>query len=133
MMERYTFDELRAIVPIKQPIGKVTIPKVYRDDPDLTKQLALDAFNAIPKRFSGSYPDYRNILWSLKAIFGEDGAIRMMEGHSPSDECSWPIAQVARSGGEKIGPGTLFYYAKKWGNWNFPERQKRTIFFRPPK
>lgn len=129
MSNRYSFDDLRAIVPIKQAVGQVAIPKVYRNDSARTKELAIEALSTIPRRIPGTntYPDYRHILWSMKAILGESEAIQLMEAHSPSYECGWNIEQVARSGGEKIGPGTLFHYAKNWGNWEFPESKK------PPK
>ena len=45
----------------------------------------------------------------------EQVAIDLMETHSPSHSCEWDVEQVARSGGEQIGAGTLFFLAKQHG------------------
>ena len=84
----------------------------------------LDALSHIPRRErgNGTYGDYRNVAWSLRACLEECGqpdpeaaAIQLMEAHSPSRECGWPVAQVMRSGGNQVGPGTLFHHAKQYG------------------
>lgn len=76
-----------------------------------------DALACIPQREAGSntYEKFRNILWSLKAIVGEDQAISFMEFHSPSGLCGWNVSQIARSGGDKINPGTFWYWARFHG------------------
>ena len=45
----------------------------------------------------------------------EEVAIQMMEAQSPSHSYGWEVDQVARSGGEQIGAGTLFHHAKQHG------------------
>lgn len=71
----------------------------------------------IPQRVTGgkTYEKYRNILWSLKSIVGEDEAIALMEAHSPSKISGWSIPQIARSGGDEINPGTFWYWARYHG------------------
>jgi hypothetical protein len=96
-----------------------------------TDQLALNALACIPARVegTGTYAQYRNILWALKAHFGESKAVRLMEAHSPE---GWDIEQVARSGGDHIKIGTLFHIAKQYG-FTFPEKVKAVRKARPPK
>ena len=60
------------------------------------------------------------VKWGLKAAVADAGgddvlAIRLMEAHSPSEQCDWDVEQVCLSGGDHIGPGTLFHYAKQYG------------------
>jgi putative DNA primase/helicase len=80
------------------------------------------ALSHIPQRVPGdnTYEKYRNILWSLKTIAGEDQAISLMESHSPSGVCGWNVSQIARSGGDKINPGTFWYWARYHGYQNTP-------------
>ena len=85
------------------------------------RQIA-EALDHIPRRVAGqgTYGTYLRILWGLKAAITEAGgdeelAIRLMEAHSPSEVSGWDVAQVARSGGEHIGPGTFFHHAKQYG------------------
>ena len=83
-----------------------------------------DALAAIPRRSSGTYIDFRNILWGLiKACeaAGADieAAISLMEEHSPSASCGWDIAQVARSGGQQITAATFWWHARQHG-WKPP-------------
>lgn len=83
-----------------------------------------DALAFIPRRGTGTYPDYRNILWGLIKACEEAGAdldtaISLMEGHSPSASCGWDIAQVARSGGEHITANTFWWHARQHG-WRPP-------------
>jgi putative DNA primase/helicase len=75
------------------------------------------ALNHIPRRISGdnTYEKYRNILWSIKSILGEDQAISLMEDHSPSGISGWNVSQIAKSGGDKINPGTFWYWARHHG------------------
>jgi hypothetical protein len=76
----------------------------------------------IPRRVTGSgtYADYRNILWGLIAACREAGydielAIELMEEHSPSNQCGWDVQQVATSGGEQVGSGTFWWHAQQHG------------------
>jgi putative DNA primase/helicase len=80
------------------------------------------ALGCIPRRVSGdnTYEKYRNILWSLKTILGEDQAISLMESHSPSGISGWNVSQIAKSGGDKINPGTFWYWARHHGYQNTP-------------
>lgn len=83
-----------------------------------------DALACIPRRGSGTYPDFRNILWGLIKACEEAGAdieaaIALMEEHSPSHACGWDVAQVARSGGEQITANTFWWHARQHG-WRPP-------------
>ena len=89
---------------------------------DLSVRQIAEALDHIPRRVAGqgTYGTYLRILWGLKAAITEAGgdedlAIRLMEAHSPSKVSGWDVAQVARSGGEHIGPGTFFHHAKQYG------------------
>jgi hypothetical protein len=107
-----------------------------RENPgeDKTDELALDALNCIPRRVpnTGTYGAYRNMLWGLKSHFGEIEAVRLMDAHSPSSECGWDVAQVARSGGDHVTLGSLFHYAKEYG-FKFPEKTPKTRKEKTPK
>ena len=113
------FEETLPLLPSRQPCNRA--PRKFPRTPGNLRKIA-EALDCIPQRVegSGTYSEYRNILWGLIAACGEEGyreevAIDLMEAHSPSRECGWHIPQVARSGGEQIGPGTLFHYAKQHG------------------
>lgn len=121
---RYSPEEIEDCLPIPKPSQLPRLP--YRPSTRcLELDRVLDALAQIPRRRgrkSESYPDYRNLAWSLKAALHECGqpdpeaaAIQLMEAHSPSRECGWDVAQVMRSGGEQVGPGTLFHQAKQYG------------------
>ena len=80
------------------------------------------ALDLIPRRKGGhgTYGDYRNILWGLVDACAEAGypdqvAIDLMEAHSPSKQCDWNVAQVARSGGEQITAGTFWWHCQQHG------------------
>ncbi|WP_052128916.1 DUF3987 domain-containing protein [Neosynechococcus sphagnicola] len=110
--QRYSIEQLRAIVPTtKQLVSVVAVP-ASTTDAEIQRALA-----AIPRRIanSGTYHLYRNSLWGLKAHYGAEQAIAMMEAHSPSKECGWNVAQVCRSGGDRITLGSLFYHAQQHG------------------
>ena len=56
----------------------------------------------VPRRSSATYELFRNLLSGLIAAVEEAGgteaqAIALMEAHSPSEECGWNVAQIARS------------------------------------
>jgi len=80
-----------------------------------------DALRCIPPRVpgTGTYPEYRNLLWGLisalaeaDAGYGPELAITLMEAHSPQ----WrDVRQVANSGGEQISAGTFWHLAKQHG------------------
>lgn len=82
----------------------------------------LDALQAIPPRpgrGTGTYAQYRNILWGLRRALEEAGdsdalesSISLMEAHSPD---GWDVRQVAESGGDRISAGTFWYWAKESG------------------
>jgi hypothetical protein len=85
-------------------------------------QEVLDALQVIPPRpgrGTGTYAQYRNILWGLRHALEEAGdpdpletSITLMESHSPD---GWDVRQVATSGGDRIGAGTFWYWAKDAG------------------
>jgi Virulence-associated protein E len=137
--KRYTLDEVMSCIPeechpittqsahnfrFKKAIQCTDIPA--RGFPEI-----MTALEHIPQRVSGNntYEDYRNILWGLIKACEEaggdiDDAINLMEEHSPSASCGWNIGQVARSGGDKIGAGTFWFYAKESG-WD-PKRRRKS-------
>jgi putative DNA primase/helicase len=114
--QRYTIFDLESALP--DEIFYTHQAQAQREDykPASIHEVK-DALACIPQREAGSntYEKYRNILWSLKAIVSEDQAISFMETHSPSGLCGWNVSQVARSGGDKIGPGTFWYWARFHG------------------
>ena len=122
---RYSEEELDAVLPqLRKPKPLPAIKKRFpsRRQNTLPLREIVNALEAIPRRVegSGTYADYRDILWGLMAACRDIGvdeavAISLMETHSPSYLCGWDVEQVARSGGEQIGPGTLFFHAKKQG------------------
>ena len=117
---RYSAEELDAVLP---PLLVPSKPnrKKLRTGSASVRQIA-EALDYIPRRVggTGTYAMYRDVLWGLKAALADAGAaetlaIQLMEAHSPSSQCDWDVEQVARSGGEQIGAGTLFHYAKQHG------------------
>ena len=122
---RFSAEELDALLPaLPQPKPQIAVQKRFLSSSKNTLPLreVVRALEAIPRRVegSGSYADYRDILWGLMAACRDIGvdeqvAVALMEVHSPSHQCGWDVAQVARSGGEKIGAGTLFFHAKQFG------------------
>ena len=80
-----------------------------------------DALRCIPPRVpgTGTYPEYRNLLWGLISAlaeadsgYGPELAITLMEAHSPQ----WrDVRQVANSGGDQISAGTFWHLAKQHG------------------
>jgi uncharacterized protein (DUF927 family) len=121
---RYAFDDLRAKIPTRKALKAETLPR--SDYGTATDDEILEALKFIPARVpnQGNYAMHRNILWALKAHFGEERAIAIMENHSPD---GWNVAQVCRSGGEKIGVGTLFFHAKQHGWEPKPKGKPRPI------
>ena len=121
---RYRPEDLEACLPPVPPPPKPRLPYRPADRNPLQLDRVLDALSHIPQRVKGggTYADMRNVAWSLRACLEECGqpdpeaaAIQLLEAHSPSRECGWDVAQVVRSGGQHIGPGTLFHHAKQYG------------------
>ena len=120
---RYRPEDIEACLPPVPPPSKPKLPRRPRGG-CLELDRVLDALGHIPRRTKGSntYSDYRNIAWGLASALAECGqsdpegvAIQLLEAHSPSRECGWDVAQVMRSGGQKVGAGTLFHHAKQYG------------------
>ena len=121
---RYRPEDIEACLPPVPPPPKPRLPYRPRGRNHLQLDRVLDALSHIPRRVKGggTYADMRNVAWSLRACLEECGqpdpeaaAIQLLEAHSPSRECGWDVAQVVRSGGQQIGPGTLFHHAKQHG------------------
>lgn len=113
---RYAVSDIEACLPEED--FYVHQAKARREDYDpASPEEIREALACIPPREPGgnTYEKYRNILWALKAIVGDDQAIALMETHSPSGTCGWNVSQVARSGGEQINPGTFWYWARHHG------------------
>lgn len=121
--ERYDaqlLDELLPPLPTPEPCQRAP-RKLGPAGPKNLRQIC-DALNHIPRRQAGTgtYSEYRNILWGLinaccEAGFGAEVAIDLMEDHSPSELSGWDVRQVAGSGGEHIGAGTFWWQAKRHG------------------
>ena len=108
--------------PGARPSSSSLLKKYPNSKCDLSVRQIAEALDHIPRRVggSGTYAMYRDVLWGLKAALADAGgdealAIRLMEAHSPSEQCDWDVEQVCLSGGDHIGPGTLFHYAKQHG------------------
>ena len=121
---RYRPEDIEACLPPVPPPQKSRLPYRPAGRNPLQLDRVLDALSHIPQRVKGggTYADMRNVAWSLRACLEECGqpdpegdAIQLLEAHSPSRECGWNVAQVMRSGGQHIGPGTLFHHAKQHG------------------
>ena len=106
------------------PETRVEKPRIKKEVTNTNWELndVAEALDHIPKRIGddNSYGYYRNVAWSLKSWlrdlgYSESLAIEMLEAHSPSKACKWNISQVVRSGGERIGAGTLITYAQQQG------------------
>lgn len=83
-----------------------------------------DALACIPPRQpgTGTYPEYRNLLWGLRKVIeglgGTDAnAAHLMAAHSPA----WglrAVQQVLRSGGDGIDASTFWWHAQQHGYEN---------------
>ena len=125
---RYSAEELDAVLPAlatpsspSQPKPKKFPPNGGNYNKDRLPDIAA-ALDLIPRRKGGhgTYGDYRNILWGLidacaEAGYSDQVAIDLMEAHSPSKQCDWNVAQVARSGGEQITAGTFWWHCQQHG------------------
>ena len=118
---RYSAEELDSVLP-PLPAAPQSRRKKYSTDSAPGLLQIADALECIPPRKGGdgTYGDYRQILWGLKdaciaAGAEEDVAIQLMEQHSPSKTSQWNVAQVCRSGGEKVTAGTFWWHAKQHG------------------
>ena len=118
---RYSAEELDAVLPPLPAAPQSRRKKLRTGAAPGLLQIA-DALECIPPRKGGdgTYGDYRQILWGLKdaciaAGADEDVAIQLMEQHSPSKTSQWNVAQVCRSGGQKVTAGTFWWHAKQHG------------------
>ena len=122
--KRYSAEDLAACLPpLPKPQPAPAKRHVFADAnyPSGTLRDIVDALRCIPPRVpgTGTYPEYRNLLWGLIAAmaeadagYGKDKAIELMELHSPQ----WrDVRQVANSGGDQITAGTFWHAAKQHG------------------
>ena len=119
--KEYSLEDITQVLP--KPKAEAPRYKKVITKSDWTLKDVAAALDVIPKRVggSGTYEEYRQLAWGLKAIVKEIGyseslAIDLMEAHSPSGKTTaWNVSQVMRSGGERVGAGTFIYYAQKHG------------------
>ncbi|QQG31327.1 DNA primase/polymerase [Cyanophage S-2L] len=109
-------------VPIDPPAAAPVAPGGAPSSMDDIRA-ALAQIPPRPGAGSGTYAEYRNILWGLVKAVEEAGgtrdqAVAMMQAHSPE---GWDCAQVARSGGKKISTGTFWWHAMSYG-WAPPKK-----------
>ena len=123
--KRYDLEEIVSCLPEvetkPQPVPSLNFPSKGGNYPSGTLRDIVDALRCIPPRVpgTGTYPEYRNLLWGLIAAmaeadagYGKDKAIELMELHSPQ----WrDVRQVANSGGDQITAGTFWHAAKQHG------------------
>ena len=122
--KRYSAEDLAACLPpLPKPQPAPAKRHVFADAnyPSGTLRDIVDALRCIPPRFpgTGTYPEYRNLLWGLISAlaeadsgYGPELAITLMEAHSPQ----WrDVRQVANSGGDQISAGTFWHLAKQHG------------------
>ena len=123
--KRYDLDEivsyLPEVEPTPQPVPSPKLPPRGETYPSGTLRDISNALRCIPPRVpgTGTYPEYRNLLWGLisalaeaDAGYGPEVAIELMEAHSPQ----WrDVRQVANSGGDQISAGTFWYVVKQHG------------------
>ena len=121
---RYSYEELDACLPplqTPQTAPSLKLPPKGGNYPSGTLRDIVDALRCIPPRVpgTGTYPEYRNLLWGLISAlaeadsgYGPELAITLMEAHSPQ----WrDVPQVANSGGDQISAGTFWHLAKQHG------------------
>ena len=116
---RYSLTEFAATMPAPVVDQHIEQARTFTDYEAQGLDEIPKSLNHIPPRVpgGGTYPMYRNILWGLIAAVEEAGnseatAISMMAAHSPQ----WHgIDQIARSGGDDVGAGTFWYWAKEHG------------------
>ena len=118
--KEYSLEDITKVLP--EP--RVEKPRIKKEVTYTNWELndVAEALDHIPRRIGddNSYGYYRNVAWSLKSWlrdlgYSESLAVEMLEAHSPSKACKWNISQVVRSGGERIGAGTLITYAQQQG------------------
>ncbi len=122
--KRYSAEDLASCLPpLPKPQPAPAKSNVFADAnyPSGTLRDIVDALRCIPPRIpgTGTYPEYRNLLWGLisalaeaDAGYGPELAIKLMEAHSPQ----WrDVRQVANSGGDQINAGTFWHLAKQHG------------------
>jgi predicted P-loop ATPase len=123
--ELYDPGQMLALLP-PVPVAVPSTPVVAPGDAPRSLEEVRAALDKIPPRpgaGSGTYAEYRNILWGLVKAVEEAGgtaaqAVAWMQAHSPE---GWDCAQVARSGGKKINAGTFWYHAMQHG-WAPPKK-----------
>ncbi|QNJ25656.1 3'-5' exonuclease family protein [Synechococcus sp. SYN20] len=109
------FDQL---LPPLEEVKKEKKARRYKYEPRSLEEIR-DALSTIPPRVpgTGTYIQYRNILWGLIKAVGEaggtkDDAIALMKQHSPQ----WTdIDQVANSGGDLVNAGSFWFHAQEHG------------------
>ena len=119
--KEYSLEDITQVLP--KPKAEAPRYKKVITKSDWTIKDVAAALDAIPARVggTGTYEEYRQLAWGLKAIVKEIGyseslAIDLMEAHSPSGKATaWNIPQVMRSGGERTGAGTFIFIAQKHG------------------
>lgn len=106
---------LRSVEERTQEMHEHTRKLAIQTNRDLTEQDVREMLATIPPQLD--YIDWVKIISSVTTIVGEHAAERLVEEWSPghNGEVKYKIARRL----ERIGPGTLIYYARKNG-WTPP-------------
>jgi phage/plasmid-associated DNA primase len=112
---RYSVSDIEAVLPNEAYYQHEKPAQHYVEPTERGIDEIREALAAIPPRTpgSGTYHIYRNIFWGLiQACGNTDQAIDLMQQHSPQ----WQgLQQIATSGGDRIGAGTFWYWARHHG------------------
>jgi len=114
--QRYAIADIEAVLPSELYYHHAPKAAAHAEHAERSAAEVQEALAVIPPRVpgTGTYHIYRNIFWGLiQALGGDtDRAIALMQEHSPQ----WHgLRQIAASGGDRIGAGTFWYWARHYG------------------
>lgn len=112
---KYSSEDIEKCLPDEEYYDHSRKAERHREDETHDESDIQAALNCIPPAIpgQGQYAFYRNLLWSLIKVCGNaETAGQLMRRHSPEFR---EIDFLLRNGGEQIGEGTFWYWAKKHG------------------